>query len=400
MSQLQLYWRLGRMIQESKQGQGYGARVVERLSADLRAAFPDMKGLSPRNLWYMRAFAEAWPEEMLQRTVAPLPWGHNIELLDRLDTVEERLWYAGRAIEHGWSRTVLAHQIMSKLHLRAGQATTNFERALPAPQSELMQQLTKDPYHLEFLGLAEQVSERTLEEALVSQVQRFLLELGQGFAFVGRQHHLDVDGEDFFIDLLFFHIPTKRYVVLELKRTEFTPEAIGKLNFYVNVVDDRLRRDGENPTIGLLLCTGRTESVVRYTLSGIATPRAVAGYRLTDLPPDALDAVPAERGLIAAVESALDDYRAHDPARRRERIGFPARRRLAAARLRGHGLRRPQAVRVTHGAGHSSRRRSRARPAPVAGAGHLDQPGARHRRRALRQVAGVRHPQPQAGSGG
>lgn len=311
---LQLYWRLGRLILESQELEGYGTKVVTRLSTDLRDAFPGMRGFSRSNLNYMRALAAAWPDAALfQRTVGQLPWGHNIELLDRLDTAAERLWYAGRAVEHGWSRTVLAHQIMSKLHLRAGQATTNFERALPAPQSELMQQLTKDPYHLEFLGLAEQVSERTLEEALVSQVQRFLLELGQGFAFVGRQHHLDLDGEDFFIDLLFFHIPTKRYVVLELKRTEFTPEAIGKLNFYVNVVDDRLRREGENPTIGLLLCTGRTESVVRYTLSGIATPMAVAGYRLTDLPPDALDAVPGEVGLIAAVESALDDYHARDP---------------------------------------------------------------------------------------
>lgn len=311
---LQLYWRLGSLMAEQRRTEGWGTKISERLSADLRAAFPDMKGLSPRNLRYMRTFAEAWPADSIgQRTVAQLPWGHNIDLLDRLDTVEERLWYASRAIERGWSRAVLTHQIMSKLHLRAGQATTNFEHALPAPQSELMQQLTKDPYHLEFLGLAEQVSERTLEEALVSQVQRFLLELGQGFAFVGRQHHLDVDGEDFFVDLLFFHIPSKRYVVLELKRTEFTPEAIGKLNFYVNVVDDRLRREGENPTIGLLLCTGRTESVVRYTLSGIATPMAVAGYQLTDLPPDALDAVPGEVGLIAAVESALDDYRAHDP---------------------------------------------------------------------------------------
>ncbi len=241
---LELYWRLGRLIVESQRREGYGARVVERLSADLRSVFPDMRGLSPRNLRYMRAFAVAWPGEMLQRSVASLPWGHNVELLDRLDTMEERLWYAAKAVEHGWSRAVLAHQIMSKLHLRAGRAVTNFDRVLAVPQSELMQELTKDPYHLGFLGLAEEVSERTLEAALVAQVQRFLLELGQGFAFVGRQHHLDVDGEDFFVDLLFFHIPSKRYVVIELKRTEFTPEAIGKLHFYVNVVDDRLRRGG------------------------------------------------------------------------------------------------------------------------------------------------------------
>lgn len=308
---LLLYWRLGRLILASQAAEGYGTKVVLRLSADLRAAFPGMGGLGRSNLNYMRALAAAWPDvELFQRSVGQLPWGHNIELLDRLDTAEDRLWYGARALEHGWSRVVLAHQIMSRLHLRSGRATTNFDRVLPTPESELMQQLTKDPYHLGFLGLAEVASERTLEAALVAQVQRFLLELGLGFAFVGRQHHLDVDGEDFFVDLLFFHIPTKRYVVIELKRTEFTPEAIGKLHFYVNVVDDRLRGDGENATIGLLLCTGRNESVVRYTLSGISTPMAVAGYRLNDLPVDALAAVPAEGGLIAAVEAALDDYRA------------------------------------------------------------------------------------------
>lgn len=311
---LQMYWRLGALMVERRITEGWGTKISQRLSADLRAEFPEMKGLSPRNLRYMRTFANAWPAGSIgQRTVAQLPWGHNVELLDRLSDPDERLWYANRAIEHGWSRSVLSHQIMSGLHRRVGGATTNFAQALPGPESELMQQLTKDPYHLDFLGLAEQVSERTLEDALVAHVQRFLLELGQGFAFVGRQHPLHVDGEDFFVDLLFFHIPTKRYVVLELKRTEFTPEAIGKLNFYVNVVDDRLRGDGENPTIGLLLCTGRTERVVRYTLSGIATPMAVAGYRLADLPADALGAVPAERGLIAAVETALDKFRNGDP---------------------------------------------------------------------------------------
>lgn len=307
---LQLYWRLGALIARRRRLEGWGAKVIERLSSDLRAAFPGMKGLSPRNLRYMLDFAEAWSADaILQQAAAQLPWGHHMVLLDRMSDRDERVWYAAKAVEHGWSRAVLVHQIISGLHRRVGGATTNFDRALPGPESELMQQLTKDPYHLGFLGLAEQASERTLEEALVSHVQRFLLELGQGFAFVGRQHPRHVDGEDFFVDLLFFHIPSKRYVVLELKRTEFTPEAIGKLNFYGNVVDDRLRGDGEHATIGLLLCTGRHESVVRYTLSGIVTPMAVAGYRLADLPPEALDAVPAERGLIAAVESALGEFR-------------------------------------------------------------------------------------------
>jgi predicted nuclease of restriction endonuclease-like (RecB) superfamily len=267
-----------------------------------------MTGLSVSNLTYMRRFAEAWPDGPIgQRLVDQLPWGHNIELLTGLSTPAERLWYAERALAHGWSRDELGIQIMSKLHLRAGAASTNFDVTLPPAESDLLRQLIKDPYHLEFLDVVDEASERDVERALIAHVERFLLELGQGFAFVGRQYPLAVGGEEFFVDLLFFHIPTKRYIVLELKRRRFTAEAVGKLNFYVNVVDDLLRRDGENSTIGLLLCRTRNEVVVRYALSGVATPLAVAGYRLAELPPEARRSLPGEADLVGAVEWAISD---------------------------------------------------------------------------------------------
>ena len=254
-------------------------------------------------------FALAWPDEAsFQRLVGKIPWGHNLELIDRLSNAEDRNWYAAQALEHGWSRAVLTHQIMSKLHLRSGVALSNFATSLPAAESELMQQATKDPYNFEFLGLSEQIVERELEDALLVHVQRFLIELGAGFAFVGRQYALAVGSQDFFIDLLFFHIPSKRYVVLELKRSPFTPEAIGKLNFYVNVIDDQLRRDDERATVGLLLCTSHDDHVVRYALSGVSTPLAVAGYTLGELPGEIRDAMPAEAELLHTVEAVLDEY--------------------------------------------------------------------------------------------
>lgn len=302
---VELYWRLGRLILDRQDVETYGTKVIDRLAADLRVAFPEMRGLGRRNQHYMRSFAEAWHDvEVVQRLIAQLPWGHNVELLSTLDVPSDRVWYAEQAIAYGWSRNVLAAQIMSKLHLRSGAAPSNFSTALPPSESELVQQLIKDPYHLDFLDLSAEATERMLENALIEQVERFLLELGQGFAFVGRQYALRVGDDDFFIDLLFFHIPTKRYVVVELKRSAFTPEAAGKLNFYVNVVDDQLRTDDEAATIGLLLCRTRSDVVVRYALSGVVTPMAVAGYTLADLPRDAQSALPVERLLIDVVAAA------------------------------------------------------------------------------------------------
>lgn len=301
-----LYWRLGRLILERQQAEGWGTKVIERLSAGLRAEFPEMKGLSRRNLLYMRALAEAWPE-WVQQPVAQLPWGHITVLLDRLDDRALREWYAHQAVAHGWSRNVLVNQVMSQLHRRAGAAPPNFAATLPAGDCELVQQVTKDPYNLEFLDLGAEVDERRLEEALVAHLQRFLLELGTGFAFVGRQYRLEVDGQEFFIDLLFHHLRLHRYVVMDLKTGRFKPEHAGQLNFYVNVVDDMVRGDRDGPSIGILLCARHSERVVRYALHGLATPMAVAGYRYRELPDEVRAALPEEGVLEATARSVVDD---------------------------------------------------------------------------------------------
>jgi predicted nuclease of restriction endonuclease-like (RecB) superfamily len=235
---LRLYWRLGRAILSRQQAEGWGTRVIDRLAADLRAAFPEMRGLSQRNLVYMRTFAAAFRGEITQQPVARLPWGHVTVLLDRLDDQAQREWYAAAAVQHGWSRNVLLHQIMNRLHQRAGAAPSNFPDQLPAKDSELAQQLTRDPYVLDFLDLTGPAAERDLETALVNRLQAFLLELGHGFAFVGRQYRFSVGGDDFAIDLLFFNWAQSRFVVVELKIGRFEPEYVGKLGFYVSWVDE------------------------------------------------------------------------------------------------------------------------------------------------------------------
>lgn len=304
-----LYWQLGRLIMERQAADGWGAKVVERFSADLRAEFPEMTGLSVRNLRYMRSLAHAWPSaEIVQRVVAALPWGHNLELLDKLDDPATREWYAHEAVRHGWSRAVLANQIMSQLHRRAGAAPSNFAEALPGGDSELMQQLIKDPYSLEFLELSTPVAERDLERALVAQFERFLLELGSGFAFVGRQWRLELDGDEFLIDLLMFHIESNRYVVIELKATKLTPADIGQLNFYVAAVDGEVRLKHHAPTVGLLLCATRNERTVRYALARSTSPMAVAGYRYSELPAEEQAALPGEDAIVDAVSAALDQF--------------------------------------------------------------------------------------------
>jgi predicted nuclease of restriction endonuclease-like (RecB) superfamily len=303
---IDLYWRLGQLIANREQTQGWGAKVVERLSNDLRAEFPDMTGLSLRNLRYMRSFALAWPDEpMLQRLVAKLPWGHNIELLDRLKDPTTRTWYAQQAIENGWTRPLLINQIMGQLHLRHGQALSNFERLLPAGDSELMRGLTKDPQTLEFIALAKDATERDFENALLANIDRFLRELGHGYTYAGRQYRLDLDGTEYFIDLLMFDVVRSRWLVLELKRSNSTPEAIGKLNFYIAVVDDLLRQPHHAETVGLLLCTGKDDRSVRYSLSRSTSPMAVASYRYTELLSLEQAGLPAEQELLDIVDQAL-----------------------------------------------------------------------------------------------
>jgi len=284
-----LYWQIGNDILAKQSKQGWGARVIERLSQDLRAAFPDMQGFSPRNLKYMRAFAEAWPDEsFVQGVLAQLPWYHQLALLDKLPNSDARCWYAAQAIQNNWSRNVLVMQIETRLRERSGGAVTNFASTLPKPQSDLARESLKDPYRFDFLGLTEEAQERAVEGALVKHVTSFLLELGAGFAFVGRQVLLDVGGDEFFIDLLFYHLKLRCYVVVELKGGKFKPEHLGQLSFYLTAVDRQVKSEQDNPTIGLLLCKSKNKIVAEYALGDKIQPMGVAEYQLLQSLPEQL----------------------------------------------------------------------------------------------------------------
>jgi predicted nuclease of restriction endonuclease-like (RecB) superfamily len=308
-----VYWYVGRTIVERQAEAGWGDAVVERIAHDLRHAFPDLKGFSPRNIWRMRAFYLAWsgaskklPQAVaesdaadtakkLPQAVAELPWGHNVLLLEKLARVEDRLWYAERTREHGWSRATLQSQIAKKAHARHGRATTNFARTLAAPQSELAQQTLKDPYTFDFLTVGRAAHERVTERDLVTHVREFLLELGVGFAFIGNQVKLTVGHGDYFIDLLFYHVRLRCYVVVELKAAGFKPEHAGKMNFYLSAVDDLLKHADDQPTIGLLLCRSRDRLQVEYALRDIAKPIGVAQWEtklVERLPPNLKGSLP------------------------------------------------------------------------------------------------------------
>lgn len=310
-----LYWQIGRDILARQASQGWGAKVIERLALDLRAAFPDMKGFSPRNLKYMRAFAEAWPDgEFVQQAAAQLPWGHNLVLLDRLDTPDERRWYAAKAIEQNWSRNVLNIQIETRLLARSGAAVTNFEARLPKQQSDLARESLKDPYRFDFLGLTDEAQEREIEDALVRHVTEFLLELGAGFAFVGRQVLLDVGGDEFFIDLLFYHLKLRCYVVIELKAGKFKPEHLGQLGFYLTAVDRQVKSEHDGPTIGLLLCKTKNKVVAEYALGDKTQPMGIAEFKLLEsLPAELQTSLPSieqiERELTGSDASTEDDVK-------------------------------------------------------------------------------------------
>ena len=298
-----LYWQIGRDILERQASQGWGAKVIERLAHDLRVAFPQMKGFSPRNLKYMRAFAEAWPEaEFVQAVLAQLPWYHQLALLDKLSSPDERRWYADQAIQHHWSRNVLVMQMETRLHERSGSAISNFDERLPKPQSDLARESLKDPYRFDFLGLTDEAQEREIEHALVKHVTEFLLELGAGFAFVGRQVLLDVGGEEFFIDLLFYHLKLRCYVVVELKAGKFKPEHLGQLGFYLTAVDRQVKSEHDQSTIGLLLCKSKNKVVAEYALGDKSQPMGVAEYRLIEsLPAELQTSLPS----IEQIENEL-----------------------------------------------------------------------------------------------
>lgn len=302
-----LYWQIGRGIVERQEREGWGKSVVDRLAADLQAEFPGQGGYSPRNIWLMRAFYLAWTQgvailqqpaaelpppvrELDGRTLpavcASLPWFHNVVLVEKLKDPAQRLWYAAKAVEAGWSRAVLVHQIEADLFARQGKAISNFDRTLPAPQSDLAGQLLKDPHNFEFLALADDARERHLEAGLLGHLKTFLLELGVGFAFVGSQYHLEVGDQDFYLDLLFYHLKLRCFVVIDLKVEPFQPEFAGKMNFYLSAADDLLRHPDDRPSIGLILCKEKNRVIVEYSLRDTTKPMAVGSYttRRADLP--------------------------------------------------------------------------------------------------------------------
>ena len=282
-----LYWQIGKSILTQQEKQGWGAKVIDQLSKDLRKAFPDMKGFSVRNLKYMRSFAEAYPDTaIVQQLAAQIPWFHNCVLMDKVKDLDQRLWYIQKTIENGWSRNILEMQIETGLYERQGKAISNFEATLPALQSDLARQTLKDPYNLEFLGIAEDALEREVEKASLEHIRNFLLELGKGFAFIGSQYHLDIGGEDFYLDLLFYHTQLRCYIVIDLKSGKFKPEYAGKMNFYLNVVDDTLKHPDDQPSIGLILCKDKNEVIAEYSLRGHTKPMGVSEYQLTETLPE------------------------------------------------------------------------------------------------------------------
>jgi predicted nuclease of restriction endonuclease-like (RecB) superfamily len=342
---LQLYWEIGTTILQRQKQEGWGTNVIGRLASDLRSEFPDMKGLSQRNLVYMQTFAAAYPHfpflqaqlvisdnsitqpvvaqlkkgkekkdfpqmgllkfpgnVITQPVVAQLPWTHHTIILDKLQTWNERMFYVYKAIQNGWSKSVLAWQIDSKLHLRQGKAITNFKQTLPKDQSGLATEMLKNPYLFDFMGISEEVQERELEKALIQHIKKFLLELGRGFAYVGNQFNIVVEKDDYFLDLLFYNFHLHCFVVFELKVGKFTPEYSGKLNFYINTVDAQIRGKNDKPTMGILLCKTPNRTVVKYALQGIATPIGVADYEFAKaLPKNLKSGLPT----IEELENAL-----------------------------------------------------------------------------------------------
>ncbi len=306
-SMIVLYWEIGNLIHQRQLQQGWGAKVIDRMSADLKKEFPDMSGFSPRNLKYMRKFAEAWTDlEIVQRTVALIPWRSNITLLDKLNVPEQRLWYAQKTIENGFSKNVLVYQIETQLYKRQGATINNFGNALPPADSDFATQIFKDPYIFDFLGTANTRREAELEQKLIDHIQKFLLELGQGFAFVGRQVHLELGDSDFYLDLLFYHLKLRCFVVIELKTGEFEPGFVSKLNMYMNVVDDVLKHSDDKKTIGLLLVKSKNKTVVEYSLAGYTNPIGVANWEkeiYQSLPENLKSSLPS----IEEIESELEN---------------------------------------------------------------------------------------------
>jgi len=304
---IELYWEIGNEILRRQQSGGWGAKVIDRLSKDLKDTFPEMNGFSPRNLGNMKKFAAGWSDHsILQQVVAKIPWRSNIILMDKLGDEQTRLWYAAKLLENGWSSSVLDIMISTRLLERQGKAINNFDISLPSPDSDLAREIFKDPYLFDYIGTDAPRREIEIERSLTAHIEKFLLELGQGFAFVGRQVHLELGDEDFYIDILFYHLKLRCFIVIELKACEFEPGFVGQLNLYQNVVNDVLRHPDDKPTIGLLLVKGKNKTVVEYSLAGFRNPIGVADWqeRLTkELPEDMKSSLPT----IEEIETELEN---------------------------------------------------------------------------------------------
>lgn len=304
-----LYWQIGRAILERQKERGWGAKVIDQLSKDLHKAFPEMRGFSQRNLKYMRAFAAAYPDEaFVQQVAAQMAWFHHCVLLDKVKDDHERLWYIEHAIEHGWSRNILEIQIETNLYHRKGKALTNFKSTLPSLQSDLAQDILRDPYVFDFITTHDEAKERNIQSALLAHIQQFLLALGVGFTFVGSNYHLVVGDEDFYLDLLFYHIRLRCFVVIELKRGAFKPEYAGKVNFYLTAVDKQVKHPSDNPTIGLILCKTRNKVMAEYALADIRKPVGIATYQFTTSLPDTLkDQLPGIEEIEEGLKNMEDE---------------------------------------------------------------------------------------------
>ncbi|MBX3427114.1 MAG: DUF1016 family protein [Pirellulales bacterium] len=355
---VRLYWDIGRLIDERQQTEGWGASVIPRLAAELCNELPEVKGFSARNIGRMIAFFREYPDPalILPQAVAKLPtgqklpqavaktagdsllwavpWGHHAWLLEKVKNPAHRRWYMEQTLAGGWSRNILTLMIDSQAHERAGKAVTNFDQLLPGAQSDLAQQALKDPYIFDFLTLTEPFQERELETGLLAHLEKFLLELGQGFAFVGRQYRLDVGEEDYYIDLLFYHLRLRAFVVIDLKKGSFKPEYAGKLNFYCNVVNDQLRHADDQPTIVLILCQSKDNVLAEYALSGIDKPIGVSSYELTRaLPPALQSALPtveeieAEIGAVEATAKKVPQKKGKKPTKKKPAKGKSKKRK-------------------------------------------------------------------------
>lgn len=311
---LEFYWELGGQIVKMQEEHKWGSGFLEKLSRDLSAEFPDVKGFSHRNLKYIRQWFLFWQQVVAQfenekrkqvvSQIFMIPWGHNIVILQKCKNIDEAIYYVQNTLKNGISRNVLIHQIESNLYEREGKAITNFENTLPPPQSDLAKEITKDPYSFDFITLSSDYQEKELEDALTENITNFLLELGSGFAFVGRQYKLIVGGDEFKIDLLFYHIKLRCYVVVELKATNFKPEHAGKLSFYTSAIDGELKEKDDNPTIGILICKSKNDTVVEYALRDINKPLGISEYQLTEiLPKEYKSSLPSIEDIEAQIEN-------------------------------------------------------------------------------------------------